>query len=51
MSIRKLDDGRYLLDIRPRGAEGKRIRKIFPLRQKAQEFERYTLLNARNKPW
>ncbi|EBD6540660.1 integrase [Salmonella enterica] len=51
MAIRKLDDGRYLLDIRPRGVEGKRIRKIFPLRQKAQEFEKYALLNANNKPW
>ncbi|NHW59914.1 integrase, partial [Escherichia coli] len=26
MSIKKLDDGRYEVDVRPQGADGKRIR-------------------------
>ncbi|WP_340574960.1 phage integrase [Escherichia coli] len=51
MSIKKLDDGRYRVDVRPQGAEGKRIRKTFPLKSKAQEFERYILQNFHNKPW
>ncbi len=29
MSIKKLEDGRYLLDIRPNGRKGKRVRKVF----------------------
>ncbi|HFI1302655.1 TPA: integrase, partial [Escherichia coli] len=38
MSIKQLKDGRYKVDVRPQGAEGKRIRKIFTLKSKAQEF-------------
>lgn len=29
MSIKKLDDGRYEVDVRPQGSEGKRIRRKF----------------------
>ena len=29
MSIKKLDDGRYEVDVRPQGADGKRIRRKF----------------------
>ncbi|MDW4691658.1 hypothetical protein NQ237_24205, partial [Escherichia coli] len=36
MSIKQLKDGRYQVDVRPQGAEGKRIRKIFALKSKAQ---------------
>ncbi|MCV4725093.1 integrase, partial [Escherichia coli] len=45
MSIKQLKDGRYQVDVRPQGAEGKRIRKIFALKSKAQEFEKYVLQN------
>ena len=51
MSIKKLDDGRYIVDIRPRGSEGKRIRRKFSSKGEAQIFERYILSNAHNKDW
>ncbi|EJJ4276333.1 integrase, partial [Salmonella enterica] len=51
MSIKQLKDGRYQVDIRPQGAEGKRIRKIFTLKSKAQDYEKYVLQNFHNKPW
>lgn len=51
MSIKQLKDGRYEVDIRPQGAEGKRIRKKFTLKSKAQDYEKYVLQNFHNKPW
>ncbi|HBA9741981.1 TPA: tyrosine-type recombinase/integrase [Escherichia coli] len=51
MSIKQLKDGRYQVDVRPQGAEGKRIRKIFTLKSKAQDYEKYVLQNMHNKPW
>ena len=43
MSIKKLDDGRYEVDIRPRGRDGKRIRRKFERKAEAVAFERYTI--------
>lgn len=51
MSIKKLDDGRYEVDIRPRGREGRRIRRKFERKAEAVAFERYTLANANTKEW
>lgn len=51
MSIKQLKDGRYRVDLRPQGADGKRIRKIFTLKSKAQDFEKYVLQNFHNNPW
>lgn len=51
MSIKQLKDGRYQVDVRPQGAGGRRIRKIFTLKSKVQEFERYVLQNFHNNPW
>lgn len=51
MSIKQLKDGRYQVDVRPQGAGGRWIRKIFTLKSKAQEFERYVLQNFHNNPW
>ena len=51
MSIKKLDDGRYEVDIRPRGREGRRIRRKFDRKAEALAFERYTLANAQTKEW
>ncbi|EAX6517573.1 integrase [Salmonella enterica] len=51
MAIRKLDDGRWLVDVRPAGAEGKRIRKKFNLRSKAEDYEKYIIQNFHNNPW
>lgn len=35
MAIKKLDDGRYEVDIRPRGRDGKRIRRKFERKAEA----------------
>ncbi|TBL68154.1 tyrosine-type recombinase/integrase [Hafnia alvei] len=51
MSIKRLDDGRYEVDIRPRGREGRRIRRKFERKAEAVAFERYTLANANQKEW
>ncbi|EPJ0139932.1 phage integrase [Escherichia coli] len=51
MAIRKCDDGRWLVDIRPNGSYGRRIRKIFPSQTKARDYEKYILLHCHNKPW
>ncbi|EOF8234706.1 tyrosine-type recombinase/integrase [Yersinia enterocolitica] len=51
MSIKKLDDGRYEVDVRPQGSEGKRIRRKFNTKGEAQIFERHTLVNFHNKEW
>ncbi|MGI1757575.1 phage integrase [Serratia marcescens] len=51
MSINKLDDGRYKVDIRLGGREGRRIRKSFDRKTEAIAFERYALANADKKEW
>jgi site-specific recombinase XerD len=51
MSIKKLDDGRYEVDIRPQGRYGKRIRRKFAKKHEATAFERYVLANQHDKAW
>lgn len=51
MAIHKLDDGRWLVDVRPAGAERKRIRKKFNLRGKAEDYEKYVIQNFHNNLW
>ncbi|CNB90884.1 integrase [Yersinia ruckeri] len=51
MAIKKLDDGRYEVDIRPCGREGRRIRKRFDRKTEAIAFERYVIVNASRKEW
>lgn len=51
MSIKKLDDGRYEVDVRPQGSEGKRIRRKFSTKGEAQIYERHILVNYHNKEW
>lgn len=51
MSIKKLDDGRYEVDVRPQGADGKRIRRKFNTKGEAQAFKRHVLVNFHNKEW
>ncbi|WP_164095353.1 phage integrase [Serratia marcescens] len=51
MSIKKLDDGRYLVDIRPYGVQGRRIRKIRNTKSEAQSYEKYVLTNYHNREW
>lgn len=50
MTITRLDDGRYEVDIRPAGRDGKRIRRKFDRRSEAQAFERYTLARTVQSP-
>ncbi|EHR4175608.1 tyrosine-type recombinase/integrase [Salmonella enterica] len=51
MSIKKLDDGRYEVDIRPTGRNGKRIRRKFDKKSEAVAFEKHTQYNHHNKDW
>lgn len=40
MSVKKLEDGRYEVDVRPRGRDGKRIRRKFDRKADAHSYER-----------
>ncbi|CAH5073375.1 Tyrosine recombinase XerD [Klebsiella pneumoniae] len=51
MSIKKLPDGQYKVDIRPYGYAGRRIRKVFERKAEAIAFERHTIVNASQKEW
>jgi len=51
MSIKKLSDGRYEVDIRPDGRNGTRIRRKFNKRHEAVAFERHAISNHTDKPW
>lgn len=51
MSIKKLDDGRYEVDIRPCGSEERRIRRKVNTKGEAQIFERHILVSHHNKEW
>lgn len=48
---RKSSDGRWLVDIRPYGANGPRIRKKFDTKSEATRFEAFTLNKAIHEPW
>ncbi|HHT3119718.1 phage integrase [Raoultella ornithinolytica] len=51
MTVSKLPDGRYLVDLRPQGLEGKRIRKRFPTKSEAQQYKRWAISHYHNKEW
>lgn len=51
MTIKKLDDGRYEVDIRPAGRNGKRIRRKFDKKSEAIAFEKHTQFNHHTKEW
>lgn len=51
MTVKKLDDGRYEVDIRPAGRNGKRIRRKFDKKSEAIAFEKHTQYNHHNKEW
>ncbi|KHN59605.1 phage integrase [Aeromonas hydrophila] len=50
MSIKSTPEG-YLVDIRPQGRDGKRIRKRFKTKSEAQQFERWVLSTQHDKEW
>ena len=50
MSIKSTPEG-YLVDIRPQGRDGKRIRKRFKTKTEAQQYERWVIATEHNKGW
>lgn len=51
MSIKKLKDGRYQVDIRPKGALGRRVRKLCNTKAEAQAYEKFVVVNHHTKDW
>ncbi|EDC2355072.1 tyrosine-type recombinase/integrase [Salmonella enterica] len=51
MSISKLPDGRYLVDLRPAGSDGKRVRKKFNTRGEAKNYETWAIKRYSQKEW
>lgn len=51
MSISKIDSGQYLVDVRPQGRNGRRIRKKFDTKAEAQQYERWVIATQHNKGW
>lgn len=51
MTISKLPDGRFLVDVRPQGRDGKRLRKRFATKSEAQQYERWAFASFHNKEW
>ncbi|WP_154946275.1 phage integrase [Klebsiella grimontii] len=51
MTVKLLDGGRYKVDIRPRGATGRRIQRIFNKKADAVAFEKYVISNMHDKDW
>ncbi len=51
MSIKKLDNGQYQVDVRPAGMKGKRYRKRFDRKTEATNYERFVTTNFHDKDW
>lgn len=51
MTVSKMDDGRYIVDLRPQGRNGKRIRRKFDTRAEALRFERWAISKYNDKEW
>ena len=51
MSIKKLDNGQYLVDVRPAGMKGKRFRKKFERKTEAVNYEKFVITNFHDKDW
>lgn len=48
---RKTTDGRWLVDIRPYGANGPRIQKKFSSKAEAVRFKAFKINEAKDSPW
>lgn len=48
MSVKKLEDGYYEVDVRPRGRDGKRIRRKFERKAEAHAYERSIIAKYQN---
>ncbi|WP_338894147.1 phage integrase [Escherichia coli] len=51
MTITKKDNGKYMVDVRPAGRSGKRVRRSFSTKSEAVTFERWIIASANNKEW
>ncbi|HBQ1809026.1 phage integrase [Klebsiella aerogenes] len=51
MTIKKRDDGRYEVDIRPAGRNGRRVRRIFDKKSEAAAFEKYIMYSHHDQEW
>lgn len=51
MTIKKLNDGQYQVDVRPAGMKGKRFRKKFERKTEAINYERFVVTNYNDKDW
>lgn len=51
MSIKQLKGGRYKVDIRPHGAAGRRIQRLFDKKADAVAYEKYVIANFHDKEW
>ncbi len=51
MSIKKLANGKFCVDVRPAGSEGKRFRRRFDTRGEAVLYERHVLQHYHDKDW
>ncbi|EJD6581707.1 site-specific integrase [Providencia rettgeri] len=51
MTVRKIESGEWLCDIRPNGVNGKRIRKKFVTKGEALSYEKFILGEMEDKPW
>ncbi|MBH3280541.1 tyrosine-type recombinase/integrase [Serratia marcescens] len=51
MSIKPTDTGEWMVDVRPQGRDGPRVRKKFPTKNEAQQFERWVIATQHNKGW
>ncbi len=50
MAIRKLESGRWEVNIKPGGRTGRQVRKLFKTRADAAQFEQWALGQAHNQP-
>lgn len=51
MTVRKTSAGKWLAEVYPNGATGKRIRRTFATKGEALAFENHEIEEANSKPW
>lgn len=51
MTINKLDSGQYMVDVRPQGRMGKRVRRKFQTKAEALQYERWVIATQNSKDW
>ena len=49
MSIKALGADGYMVDVRPQGRDGKRVRKKFKTKSEAQQFERWVIATEQQR--